>query len=244
MKARSFNVVVLSICLLAIPAFAKEKQKVTKFTFRLEADTRTVYAVIPEREGPMPLVILLHGSNRDGESLASPWKDLAAREGFMVAAPDAYTSSFWDSRKDPPAFFPALVEQMEAKHAVDRSRVYLFGHSAGAAYALFLAVIDSDLFAATAVHAGSLQANPNGLFEQATRKMPIAIWVGDRDLFFPKDTVRETKGVFDENGYNVQLSVIHGHDHNYYDISEEVNAMAWSFLKAAQMPDAEKQGTL
>jgi poly(3-hydroxybutyrate) depolymerase len=222
--------------LFAIPTFAKEKQKITRFTFRFGTDTRTVYAVIPEREGPMPLVILLHGSGRDGESLASPWKDLAAREGFMVAAPDAHTSAFWDSRLDPPTLFPALVEQMASRHAVDRSRVYLFGHSAGAAYALFLAVIDSELFAATAVHAGSLQANPQGLFEQAARKMPVAIWVGDRDQFFPVETVRDTKRLFDENGYHLELSVISGHDHNYYNISDSINQKVWSFLKAAQMP--------
>lgn len=81
---------------------------------------------------------------------------------------------------DPPELFQAVVDQVKAIDPVDESRIYLFGHSAGAAYALFLAVMDSDRFAATAIHAGALQANPDVLFEQADRKMPIAIWLGDR----------------------------------------------------------------
>ena len=147
-------------------------------------------------------------------------------------------AAIWDSTRDTPGFFPAIVDQIESRHAVNRRRIYLFGHSAGAAYALFLAVIDSDLFAAAAIHAGSLQTNPIGLFAQAKRKMPIAIWVGDHDSFFPVETVRETKRLFDANGYNVQLSVLAGHDHNYYAISDEINRKAWNFIEKTEMPIA------
>lgn len=241
MKSLRWCIALLCACVLAVPAIAKEKQKVTQFTFQFAGKARTVYAVIPEREGPLPLILLLHGSGRDGEIMASLWKDLAGREGFIVAAPNAWNSAGWDSSKDTPEFFPAIVDQIKSRHAVDPSRIYLFGHSAGAAYALFLAVIDSNVFAATAIHAGALQANPNGLFEQAERKMPIAIWVGDRDPNFPLDTVRETKRLFDSNGYNVELSVILNHDHNYYAISDEINRKAWNFLKKAQLPTAPSE---
>jgi predicted esterase len=173
--------------------------------------------------------------------MASLWKDLAGREGFMVAAPNAWNSAGWDSTKDTPEFFPAIVDQIKSRHAIDPSRIYLFGHSAGAAYALFLAVIDSNAFAATAVHAGALQANPIGLFEPAERKMPIAIWVGDRDQNFPLDVVRDTKRLFDSNGYNLELSVIPNHDHNYYAISDEINQKAWNFLKKTQLPPASPE---
>lgn len=236
MKRLLYCIAVLCAFVPATSAFAKVKAKVTNFTFIFAEKTRTAYAVIPEREGPLPLIILLHGSGRDGEIMASLWKDLAQREGFIVVAPNAYNSAFWDSTRDTPEFFPALVDQIKSRHAIDASRIYLFGHSAGAAYALFLAVIDSNVFAATAVHAGSLQANPVGLFEQAERKMPIAIWIGDHDLFFPVDTVRSTKRLFDSNGYNVELSVIVNHDHNYYTISDEINQKAWNFLKDTKLP--------
>jgi poly(3-hydroxybutyrate) depolymerase len=231
-------VAVLLACVLATPAFSREKEKLTSFTFEFSGKNRTVCAFIPDKAGPMPLIILLHGSGRDGEIMASLWKDLARREGFIVAAPNAYNAATWDSTRDTPEFFPAIVDQIESRHAIDRRLIYLFGHSAGAAYALFLAVVDSDLFAATAIHAGSLQTNPVGLFAETRRKMPIAIWVGDHDFAFPLDTVRETKRIFDSNGYNVQLSVILAHDHNYYAISDEINQKAWNFLEKTEMPIA------
>jgi poly(3-hydroxybutyrate) depolymerase len=229
---RLFGCVALGcVCLLTVPSFGKDKAKVMNFTFQFAGKTRTVYSVIPQADGAMPLVILLHGSGRNGEIMASLWKDLAVREGFMVAAPTAYDPATWTSANDSPEFFRELVEQVKSRHAVDESRIYLFGHSAGAAYALFLTVVDSDVFAATAIHAGALQTDPNGLFEQAERKAPVAIWVGDRDPNFPVDQVMATKKIFEANGYTVQVSVILGHDHNYYAMSDEINGKAWRFLR-------------
>lgn len=220
----------------ATPVAAKDKPKVQEFTFKFANKTRTVYAVIPAKEEPMPLVVLLHGSGRDGEIMASQWKDLAVREGFMVAAPDAAISAMWDPKGDPPEFFYSVVSQIAVRHAVDLSRVYLFGHSGGAAYALFLSIVSSNFFAATAIHAGSLPADPKGLFRPAQRKTPIAIWVGDRDAFFPMDVVRATRDLLQSHGYDVQLNVVVGHDHNYYEISPEIDAKAWNFLKDKHLP--------
>lgn len=227
------------VFLLTPPAFGRDKEKVTSFTFQFADKARTVYTVIPQREGPMPLVILLHGSGRSGAIMAPLWKDLALHEGFIIAAPNAYNPATWNSDNDTPDFFRAIVEQVKTRHAVDESRIYLFGHSAGAAYALFLTVVDSDLFAATAIHAGALQTDPKGLLEQAERKAPIAIWVGDRDPNFPVDQVMATKKIFEANGYKVQLSVILGHDHNYYAMSDEINSKAWIFLKNVQIEEAQ-----
>lgn len=231
------HVFVLWVFLFAIPAVAKSKT--TKITFDYAGHSRVLFLIVPEKPGPMPLIVALHGSGRNGETIAEPWKDLAVREGFIVAAPDAFNPDSWGSQMDPPEFFRAVIDQVKAIHAIDESRIYLFGHSAGAAYALFLAVMDSDLFAATAIHAGSLQANPEGLFEQAERKMPIAIWVGDRDPNFPLQTVEATRRLYAENGYEIKLTVIPNHDHNYYVISDQVNAKVWEFLKNERMPAAQ-----
>lgn len=237
---RLFGCAALScLFVLSISAFAKERVKVAKFTFQFADRTRAVYTVIPQNEAAMPLVILLHGSGRNGQIMASSWKDLALREGFMVAAPDAYDASTWNSKDDTPDFFREVVQQVKSRHALDSSRIYLFGNSAGAAYALFLTVIDSDLFAATAIHAGALQTDTHGFFEQAKRKTPIAIWVGDRDWFFPVADVRATKKIFESNGYNVELSVVLAHDHNYYAIADEINGKAWNFLKKTRLENIQ-----
>jgi poly(3-hydroxybutyrate) depolymerase len=217
------------VFLLAIPALAKVK--VTRSVFEFNDNKRTYYWYAPDTAGPLPLVVLLHGSGRDGAVMAEAWKDLAAREHFMIAAPDAFNSALWDSSYDSPQFLHAVVDQVRAVHPVDDSRIYLFGHSGGAVYALALALIDSDYFAAVTVHAGTLRPENYGLFPQATRQMPIAIWVGSLDQNFPVADVTETKRAFDAHGFHLELHVLQGQTHNYDNFSEEIDSKAWGFLK-------------
>jgi poly(3-hydroxybutyrate) depolymerase len=232
MLRRCFMILLCAL-LPAIPASAKEK--ISKLSFDFSGHSRAMCVVVPDRPDPMPVVVLLHGSGRNGEIMAQAWKDLAGREGFIVAAPDSFNPAAWQSTVDPPEFFKAVVDQVKAAHPIDENRIYLFGHSGGAAYALFLAILDSDLFAATAIHAGALQSNPEGLFDQAERKMPIAIWVGDRDPFFPVDAVEATRKLYAANGYDIKVNLIPNHDHDYYAISDQVNAKAWEFLKSIHL---------
>ena len=144
---------------------------------------------------------------------------------------------------DPPGFLHAVVDEVEAKHAVDQNRIYLFGHSAGAEYALVLAILDSHYFAAIALHAGALMPANYRLFTYVGRRMPVAIWVGDSDPIFPLEMVKATAKEFESNGFPVELYIIPNHDHNYYLISDEINSKAWEFLKNAQLrkPDAAQQ---
>ncbi|MGB6689298.1 MAG: PHB depolymerase family esterase [Terracidiphilus sp.] len=207
-----------------------------KLTFEFAGSSRTYYSFIPDAEGPLPIVLLLHGSGRDGEVMIDAWRDLASKEHFIVAAPNSYDPAGWAFKTDSPSFFHAVVEQVKAKHAVDESRIYLFGHSAGALHALVLAIVDSRYYAAAAVHAGALPPGYEGLlFAQADRRTPIAIWVGSKDPLFSVEAVTATKRQFEAHGFPVKLSVIPDHDHNYYLISQEVNRNAWDFLKTARL---------
>jgi len=105
---------VLCALLAAIPAFAKEK--ISKQSFDFSGHPRVMYVVIPDKPGPLPVVVLLHGSGRNGEIMAQAWKDLAAREAFIIAAPDAYDSAGWGSLVDPPEFFKAVIDQVKTTH--------------------------------------------------------------------------------------------------------------------------------
>ena len=221
---------------------APAREMATRNTFEFAGNTRTFYTFLPKAEGPLPLVLLLHGSGRNGQVMVDAWATLAAREHFIVAAPDAYDPSAWNIKADPPDFLHAVVDQVEAKHAVDRNRIYLFGHSAGAEYALILAIIDSHYFAAIALHAGALMTDHAKLFSYAGRRMPIAIWVGDQDPFFPLDRVTATKKEFESNGFPIQLTIVPNHDHNYYAISNEINAGAWDFMKKVKLRQPEAAG--
>ncbi|MGC1647558.1 MAG: PHB depolymerase family esterase [Candidatus Sulfotelmatobacter sp.] len=218
----------LTFCgfLLAAPALAKDKMKTG---FKFEGKWRTYYFFAPDKEGPLPLVVLLHGSGRNGAVMADAWKGLALKEQFIIAAPDSYDSAAWQSDKDSPSFIRAMVEQVDTQHPVDASRIYLFGHSGGAVYALMLALVESEYFAATAVHAGALSPENYNLFARAKRRMPIAIWVGDRDSFFPVNLVTATKKEFESHGFHVELSILPNQTHSY--VAADVNGKAWEFFQ-------------
>lgn len=220
----------------APPISAPENERSAKYTFEFAGKSRTYSVFIPSSEGPLPAVVLLHGSGRNGQVMIDAWRDLASKEHFIIVAPDSFDPSGWSVKVDSPDFLHAVVEQVEAKHAVDTSRIYLFGHSAGAVHALVFAVIDSHYFAATAAHAGALPPGyEKPIFARVERRMRIAIWVGDRDQFFSVNAVTASKRLFEANGFDVKLTVIPDHDHNYYLVSDQVNAQAWEFLKKAQL---------
>jgi len=222
--------------LLAFANHAQAKDKSNRLIFTYDGHPRTVYYYVPDDPGEEPIVVLLHGSGRDGTEMLNAWKSLAASEHFILAAPDSLNSAVWDSQYDPPAFLHAVVDQVSAIHKIDSRRIYLFGHSGGAVYALALALIDSEYYAATAVHAGAFPAQNEHLFTYAKRDMPIAIWVGDHDTFFPVDRVAATKALFDSHGFHVQLNVIPNHSHDYAEASEKVDRQAWKFFEETELP--------
>jgi poly(3-hydroxybutyrate) depolymerase len=222
-----------------IASVGSGSEAAAKLTFEFAGVSRTYYSFIPEDKGPLPIVVLLHGSGRDGRVMVDAWRDLASKDRFIVVAPNSYDPAGWAFKTDSPRFFHAVLEQVKAKHAVDESRIYLFGHSAGAVHALVLAIVDSRFYAAVAVHAGALPpGNEKPLFAQADRRTPIAIWVGSNDPLFSVDAVTATKREFEQNGFQVELSIIPNHDHNYYAIADRVNSSAWDFLKKAQLKES------
>ena len=101
------------------------------------------------------LLVLFHGSGRNGLSLVEKWKDLATKEGLIIVGPDSSSSEGWRIPDDGPEFIHDLVEALIKQYRVDPHRVYMFGHSAGAVFGLNLAMLESEYFAGLAVHAGS-----------------------------------------------------------------------------------------
>jgi predicted esterase len=143
-------------------------------------------------------------------------------------------------RSDGPDFVHRIVQEVRAKHNVDGRRMYLFGHSAGAIQGLSLAVLESEYFAAVAIHAGVFFKEFEPFAEQAPRKIPLAIWVGTNDNLFPLEAVRATRALLESKGFPVKLTEVRGHTHRYYDRSGEINKDAWEFLKPFRLDGEPK----
>src|SRR6185295_6896239 len=103
--------------------------------------------------------------------------------------------------KDGPAYIHELIEVIKAKYPIDGKRVYLFGHSAGAGFALLMSLYESEYFAATAIHAGALFSADTAVLDVAKRKTPIHIQVGTVDEFFPLNVVRQTRDALNSRGF-------------------------------------------
>src|SRR5688572_12949517 len=148
---------------------------------------------------PAPLIVLLHGSYGNAAAIVGWWTSLAEQEGIVLVAPDAREREAWQLRADGPQFIRAVIDEVAAKQPIDRGRIYLFGSSGGAVYSLTLSMIESQLFAATAVHAGAWRApNEFRAVPYAKRKIPIAIFIGDRDEYFPMFAVRKTQSALEK----------------------------------------------
>jgi poly(3-hydroxybutyrate) depolymerase len=221
-----------TLLLLSFTA-AAAKDDITKELITSKGKTRAYYLYVPSTikpSSPAPLIVMLHGSGHVGMSLVEKWKDLAKKEGFIIAGPDSLDTRVWGMPQDGPDYLRDLVEELKTKYPINPRRVYLFGHSGGAIFALEMSLMESKYFAATAIHAGALPPNSD-LIDLAQRKIPISIQVGDSDQSFPLKVVRATRDLLNSNGFSVELTEIPGHDHWYYDLAPKINLRAWEFLK-------------
>ncbi len=240
MKLRN---IVFFTFLMSLSASAILADQITKELITSKGKERAYYLFVPDKLSaakPVPLIVLLHGSGRTGISLVEKWKDLAKKEGFIVVGPDALNTKGWQIPGDGPDFIHELVEALKAKYPVNMRRVYLFGHSAGAGQALYLSLLESEYFAATAIHAGAFGENADDIIMRAKRKIPFWIFVGTNDQFFPLPVVRATRDALVAGGFKCELTELKDHTHWYYDKAADINKKAWDFLKIYELTDDPK----
>jgi len=172
--------------------------------------TRSYYVHVPvayDGSSAWPLLVALHGSA--GSAAAAPsyaaqiradWSGIADAGGFIVLAPIA-TGSQGGWVVDPEQPFPngdvaailAEVADVESAYDIERSRVHLWGFSAGGHLAHWLALRETGLLAAYAVSAGALQpltctdAGPPtcaSVLGGTPRKIPLDIHIGSSDPLY------------------------------------------------------------
>jgi poly(3-hydroxybutyrate) depolymerase len=209
-------------------------------TFEMAGKSRSYFVYQPaalKKEAPPPLLLLLHGSQSSGREIINEWIEVAEHAGVTLLAPSATTSVGWRIHEDGPDYLHAVVDDFAMRAVYDRQRLYLFGVSGGAVHALTIGSLESEYFAAVAIWAGAWREQRSYLaLSYARRKIPIELFVGDRDEFFPLDSVRETATAFRKAGHPVQLTIIPGQRHDYHRVASRVNPTAWEFLQACKLP--------
>jgi poly(3-hydroxybutyrate) depolymerase len=237
--------VVVSAAVVSAAGQGMTPGKVSRLTFKADAQELSYYIFVPKNlaaPASAPLLVLFHGSGRDGSTLVEPWKKLAEKEGIVLVAPNALNPRQWQVPVDGPVLVCSLIDELkQTLPVIDPRRVYMFGHSAGAVFVLYLAMLESEYFAAGALHAGAFRSPGEfANLDFATRQIPLAITVGDNDGYFSVEDTNATVAGLKRAFIPVTLQIIRNHDHNYYMISDKVNAWAWSALKDARLDDDPK----
>lgn len=74
----------------------------------------------------------------------------------------------------------------------------------------------------------------------AKRKIPFVMVVGTNDQFFPLESVRATRDNFVDHGFEVELTELKRHTHDYYSRAASINETIWRFLKERALAGAPK----
>jgi predicted esterase len=220
-------------CTLSLIASASASD-FARHTVRCERDIEYVAYVPPAANAPLPVLILLHGAGDRAENFAQAWKRLAQKKQIVLIAPQLPR----DPSLEPqiPKILPCLVDNVRKQASLDSHRIYLFGYSMGGYLAYDGALLDSDYFAAAAIHAMGIADEYASIVQRATRKIPISISIGDQDQMVSLAQVRKTRDLLKKSGFPVHYQEIPNHTHNYYEISDTINDDVWRFLEACRLP--------
>jgi len=148
--------------------------------------------------GPVPLVLVLHGSGGDGGGMEwvsqRGFNRIADREGAVIVYPDGIGKSWNDGRPDVSSaavkesvddlgWLRALPDALAAFN-IDKKRVYAAGMSNGGLMSLRLACDAADVFAAVAPVVANMSVDLAPVCKPA-RPIPVLIMNGTADPIMP-----------------------------------------------------------
>jgi polyhydroxybutyrate depolymerase len=199
MKAAAF---LLAVLLLAVsPARADER-----IDIQYQGTTRDYLLHVPPDAGaaPLALVIALHGAGGDAASFAGETRfaQAANRLGMMVAFPDGgeygdpprrtFNAQFCCGEAvarqvDDVGFVGSVIEDVAARHPLDRARIYATGMSNGGMLVYQLASMHPGWFAAvapvSAAIGGMSRDGRTYIIPMPAMPVPVMIVHGRRDSY-------------------------------------------------------------
>jgi phospholipase/carboxylesterase len=136
-------------------------------------------------DGPVPLLIFLHGATQSGAGMLRRVGPAADQAGVAVVAPDSRGTT-WDAIRDrfgdDVAFLNRVLEHVFERLPVDPARLAIGGFSDGASYALSLGLANGDLFPRI------VACSPGFVLSTATHGRPrVFVSHGTADQILPID---------------------------------------------------------
>jgi len=146
---------------------------------------------------PCKLLILLHGAGGRPDGYFRSWITPLEGKPFILAAIKSRGHT-WNVNADRAAI-TRLVEVLSAAYRIDREKVFLLGHSAGATMAYVTALTQKDVaFRGAVIAAGTLHRQVRGAIKRQTdqamldraRRLAFYVIVGANDRQFPPAAVK------------------------------------------------------
>jgi poly(3-hydroxybutyrate) depolymerase len=183
--------------------------------------THLIYLYVPLAYTPAhawPLMLVMHGTVGSGNApnaartVRDDWSSVADAGGFIVVSPAANgANGSWDPDIDVPAIF-AAIEDTTTRYNIERTRIDMWGYSAGGHLAHALALNNTDYFAAYGVSAGALtqyactdDGSPppscSSLLAGAQPKIPVDIHIGVMDPLYLYYGANEDAARFEAGGW-------------------------------------------
>ena len=228
---------IAGVLVLSSLALSADVGEITHQEIIFEGQKRSYELFLPDRDAsPRALLLLMHPTGQREIHLAEAWKSLAAKEHIVVAAPSSANIESWSMKDDPPSYIEQIITDVKLHHPVDPRRMYVFGFSAGAHYAIKLCLAFPSSFAACGSAMGALEEKLFPDLDNLRGKVPLILFTGTEDEIVPASAVLATYKVLKSRGYEVKLQNYPGQDHNYYRLSGEINKKAWEFMSAHELP--------
>jgi poly(3-hydroxybutyrate) depolymerase len=172
---------------------------------------------VPDRRGPVPLVVLMHGDDEQASKWFERWREPALAQGFAVLAlqcPEELgcKESCWYRWGGDPRWVIEQVAEVEQRVKIDRSRTFLVGWSGGATYIGLNAERWHRHFAAIAIHGGGVVPKHGRC---PSRAVPAYFFVGDRNMHH--GATKRLHDYFERCGSETRWDLIEGADHDEED---------------------------
>ncbi len=245
---------------LAASGFAQTK---STLTLQVGGKTRSCAFYVPAGISKPPVVFFVHGATGSGGNFENETKGdvTAEKEKFIALYPSASSngaSGTWDDMQGTGnfPFFLALLDTMDARYKIDRTRIYMTGFSQGGFISFAAGCFYSDVFAAVAPVSGHSMTTctikrPVPMYMTFGQQEGAASFLKDRDSWlkwnkcpsgetitkpFPANlpnskNVRVTYGPCDQ-GSQVLVDSIIGQGHQWPSASNGVQAdLVWAFFK-------------
>jgi pimeloyl-ACP methyl ester carboxylesterase len=185
-----------------------------------------------------PVLLLLQSAREKPNILVQRWMPLAAKYGFILAAPvwgQGLRPTYGYTAPEHAAVLDALRD-LRRRFNVDSDRVFLFGWEQGANAALDIGLSHPDQFAGVVPMNGSVKRFPERYWPNA-QYLPFYLVEGDRNGGYPK----ATRGVFKDwvRGHYPSMYIEYkGRGSEWYS-AELPEMMNWMSRKKRHHPGKE-----